>query len=336
MKLSTLNEVEFVSVSKYYDNHLAVDKINLIIPGNTYCCLLGPSGCGKTTSLRMLAGHERVSNGDILLDNQLVNSLPPSERGTAMMFQDYALFPHMSCLDNIAFSLKMRGINKPARYAKANELIDLVQMKEYGLRKPAQLSGGQQQRVALARALITDPKVLLLDEPLSALDPFLRIKMRSELKKIQRELGISFIHVTHAQDEAMALADQVVVMKEGKIEQIDNPKDLFNSPANEFVARFMGGQNIVHQETGIYAVRKDKIKLDHTNKKNNKGCKISGIINAIEFQGDQVHISLSIHGINEDFSIFLADNAFYNETIKLGDKVTAVWKASDQFQLTGY
>ncbi len=333
--MDSLSEIEFLSVSKYYDDHLAVDKINLKIPANTYCCLLGPSGCGKTTSLRMLAGHENVSTGEILLGNQLVNSLPPAERGTAMMFQDYALFPHMNCLDNIAFSLKVRGINKPERYAKANKLLDLVQMNEYGLRKPAQLSGGQQQRVALARALITDPKVLLLDEPLSALDPFLRIRMRAELKKIQRELGISFIHVTHAQDEAMALADQIVVMKEGKIEQIANPKDLFNCPANEFVARFMGGQNIIHLESGSYAIRKDKIRLDNKKHKNSKSHTTSGVINSIEFQGNQVHISLSIQGDNEDFSIFLADNVFYGETMKIGDKVTASWQDADQFQLTG-
>ena len=333
--MDSLSEIEFLSVSKYYDDHLAVDKINLKIPANTYCCLLGPSGCGKTTSLRMLAGHENVSTGEILLGNQLVNLLPPSERGTAMMFQDYALFPHMNCLDNIAFSLKVRGINKPERYAKANKLLDLVQMNEYGLRKPAQLSGGQQQRVALARALITDPKVLLLDEPLSALDPFLRIRMRAELKKIQRELGISFIHVTHAQDEAMALADQIVVMKEGKIEQIANPKDLFNCPANEFVARFMGGQNIIHLESGSYAIRKDKIRLDNKKHKNSKSHTTPGVINSIEFQGNQVHISLSIQGDTEDFSIFLADNVFYGETMKIGDKVTASWQDADQFQLTG-
>ena len=206
------SEIEFVSVSKYYGTQLAVDNINLKVPSNTYCCLLGPSGCGKTTSLRMIAGHETVTNGEICLGYKVINDLPPSKRGTAMMFQDYALFPHLSCLDNVAFSLKVKGIKKPVRYERANELLSLVQMSEFRGRKPDQLSGGQQQRVALARALITDPKVLLLDEPLSALDPFLRVRMRSELKKIQRELGISFIHVTHSQDEAMALADLIIVM----------------------------------------------------------------------------------------------------------------------------
>ena len=152
----------------------------------------------------MIAGHETVTEGEICLGYKVINGLPPSKRGTAMMFQDYALFPHLSCLDNVAFSLKVKGIKKSVRYERANELLSLVQMSEFLERKPDQLSGGQQQRVALARALITDPKVLLLDEPLSALDPFLRIRMRSELKKIQRELGISFIHVTHSQDEAMA------------------------------------------------------------------------------------------------------------------------------------
>ena len=167
----------------------------------------------------MIAGHEEASDGDVILGAENITDLPPAARGTAMMFQSYALFPHLDCVDNVAFSLKMRGVARDTRRAQAMELLKRVQMEPFAQRLPAQLSGGQQQRVALARALITDPQVLLLDEPLSALDPFLRIKMREELKALQTRLGISFIHVTHSQDEAMALADLVVVMNHGRIEQ---------------------------------------------------------------------------------------------------------------------
>ncbi|MBN8897618.1 MAG: ABC transporter ATP-binding protein, partial [Rhodospirillales bacterium] len=208
-------DVELVKVTKRYGTTVAVDAVSLRIPPATYCCLLGPSGCGKTSTLRMIAGHETVTEGDVLIRDANVTDLPPAKRGTAMMFQSYALFPHLTCLDNVAFSLKMRGVGKAERHAKAREYLALVHMADFAARLPAQLSGGQQQRVALARALITRPRVLLLDEPLSALDPFLRVKMREELKRLQRELGISFIHVTHGQEEAMALADLMVVMEAG-------------------------------------------------------------------------------------------------------------------------
>ena len=174
--------LELVKVTKRYGGTTAVDAIDLKVPAGTYCCLLGPSGCGKTSTLRMIAGHEAVSEGDIVLGPTNVTDLPPARRGTAMMFQSYALFPHLNCVDNVAFSLKMRGVDKTTRRTRAMELLDLVAMSSYAERLPAQLSGGQQQRVALARALITEPQILLLDEPLSALDPFLRIKMRAELR----------------------------------------------------------------------------------------------------------------------------------------------------------
>ena len=220
-------EIDIVSVSKVYGSTTAVHPISLKIPAGTYCCLLGPSGCGKTSTLRMIAGHESLSSGDIRLGNTVVTDLPPAKRGTAMMFQSYALFPHLDLVDNVAFSLKMKGVDKTERRAKALEMLKLMQMDAYATRRPAQLSGGQQQRVALARALITDPEALLLDEPLSALDPFLKIRMRAELKKLQTSLGISFVHVTHSQEEAMALADLIVVMNDGRIEQAAHPRTVF-------------------------------------------------------------------------------------------------------------
>src|SRR2546421_1424721 len=180
--------LELRGVSKHYGRVVAVDAVDLRIAGGTYCCLLGPSGCGKTSTLRMIAGHETVTSGDIVFDGEPITDRPPGRRGTAMMFQSYALFPHLSVLDNVAFALKMRGIARERRRARAAALLELMAMQAYADRFPAQLSGGQQQRVALARALITEPRILLLDEPLSALDPFLRVQMRVELKRLQREL----------------------------------------------------------------------------------------------------------------------------------------------------
>ncbi|WWE89881.1 ABC transporter ATP-binding protein [Bradyrhizobium ottawaense] len=257
--MATPAALELVAVTKRYDTTLAVDTVNLKIPAGTYCCLLGPSGCGKTSTLRMIAGHEAVSGGDIILGAQNVTDLPPAERGTAMMFQSYALFPHLSVIDNVAFALKMRGVDKPTRHKRAGELLELVAMSQYAGRLPAQLSGGQQQRVALARALITEPQILLLDEPLSALDPFLRVKMRGELKRLQRELGISFIQVTHGQEEAMALADHIVVMNHGRIEQQGTARDIFHHPRTEFVARFIGGHNVLSDAGNLIAVRADQL-----------------------------------------------------------------------------
>ncbi len=266
--MATKPDIELVAVTKRFGDAVAVDNVSLRIPAGSYCCLLGPSGCGKTTTLRMIAGHEEATDGDIILGNENITHLPPASRGTAMMFQSYALFPHLDCTDNVAFSLRMRGVDKDTRRARALDMLKRVQMEPFAGRLPAQLSGGQQQRVALARALITDPQVLLLDEPLSALDPFLRIRMREELKSLQTRLGISFIHVTHSQDEAMALADLVVVMNHGKIEQAATAREVFNKPASAFVARFIGGHNVLpaavaraRGEAAFVAIRADRMSV---------------------------------------------------------------------------
>ena len=234
-------DLEMVSVTKRYGTTVAVQSVSYKFKADSYTCLLGPSGCGKSSTLRMIAGHESVSEGSIVLSGRDISHLPPAQRGTAMMFQSYALFPHLSVLDNVAFSLKMKGDSKSDRHRSAGEILELVDLTELANRMPDQLSGGQQQRVALARALITRPQVLLLDEPLSALDPFLRIRMRGELRKLQKELGISFIHVTHGQDEALALADDIIVMNNAVIEQAGPARDVFNVPKTRFVAQFMGG-----------------------------------------------------------------------------------------------
>jgi putative spermidine/putrescine transport system ATP-binding protein len=323
--------VELINVSKRFASTLAVDAINLRISAGSYCCLLGPSGCGKTTTLRMIAGHEAATGGDILLGTQNVTDLPPASRGTAMMFQSYALFPHLTVIDNVAFALKMRGVEKIVRHAKARKLLELVDMTNYGERLPAQLSGGQQQRVALARALITEPQVLLLDEPLSALDPFLRVRMRAELKRLQRELGITFIHVTHGQDEAMALADMIVLMNDGKIAQAGTPRDVFNMPANEFVAKFIGGHNIVDRAGKRFAVRSDLMNLQ-AEKPSEKADAIAGIISEIEYQGTAFHITLQSKA-GDDVMVQMPEHKFDATPLKVGAEVYVLWEPTSAHAL---
>jgi putative spermidine/putrescine transport system ATP-binding protein len=313
-----------IGVSKRFASTIAVDAVNLKILAGSYCCLLGPSGCGKTTTLRMIAGHEMATSGDILLGSQNVTDLPPAARGTAMMFQSYALFPHLSVIDNVAFALKMRGVEKTTRHIKARKLLELVDMASYEERLPAQLSGGQQQRVALARALITEPQVLLLDEPLSALDPFLRIRMRAELKRLQRELGITFIHVTHGQDEAMALADMIVLMHDGKISQSGTPREVFNAPANEFVAKFIGGHNIVDRAGKKFAVRSDLMDLQ-VKKPAAKTASIAGKISEIEYQGTAFHVTMQNHA-GEDVMVQMPEHKFDATPLKVGAEVYAIWE----------
>ncbi len=242
------------SVMKKYGSTVALEGINLDVPAGSYCCLLGPSGCGKTSTLRIIAGHEEATSGDVMIGDRRVNDLSPAKRSTAMVFQNYALFPHKTVWQNVEFGLKMRGVNERERKPRVDEMLDILGLSKFASRKPSMLSGGQQQRVALARALATRPQVLLLDEPLSALDESLRVKTRGELRKLQRQFGMTFIQVTHAQDEAFSLADQIVVMDHGHIDQIGMPQEIFNAPASRFVARFMGDNNIfVGQVTSVAA-----------------------------------------------------------------------------------
>ena len=315
--------LELVWVTKIYGSVIAVDAIDLKIPAGSYCCLLGPSGCGKTSTLRMIAGHESVSSGDIIVGPRNVTDLPPSQRSTAMMFQSYALFPHLSVLDNVAFALKMRRVAKAERYVEAMKLLELVDMSAYAARLPAQLSGGQQQRVALARALITSPQILLLDEPLSALDPFLRLRMRTELKRLQRELGISFIHVTHSQDEAMALADIVVLMNAGKIEQLGSPREIFNHPQTEFAAKFIGGHAVITTGGRIYAVRNDRLTLKPPGAPPS-GPAISGTVREVEYQGAYLRVAIAAPD-GSDISAQLTEDQYDRTNYQPGDRVVATW-----------
>src|SRR3981081_1423048 len=238
--------IELAGIVKSYDGVTqVVAGANSKTPYGRCCCFPGPSGCGKTTILRMIAGHEDPTAGEIVIGGDDVVGLAPVERRTAMMFQSYALFPHLSVRDNIAFALRVRGQTRAERYKAVDRMLDKVRLTELGETLPANLSGGQQQRVALARAAITEPRVLLLDEPLSALDEQLRVQMRQELRRMQRELGITFVHVTHTQLEAIALADIVVVMEKGRIKQSGAARDVYAHPRDRYVAEFLGGQNVL-------------------------------------------------------------------------------------------
>ena len=325
--------IELIALTKRFaQGSAAVDNINLRIASGSYCCLLGPSGCGKSTTLRMVAGHETVTSGDILLDNRNITHLPAAARGTAMMFQSFALFPHLSALDNVAFSLKMKGVAKEERQKKAQDLLERVAMGHLALRKPGELSGGQQQRVALARALITQPKVLLLDEPLSALDPFLRIQMRAELRRWQKELGLTFIHVTHSQEEAMALADTMVVMNHGLIEQVGPPHEVYNAPASEFVARFMGGHNVIDTPFGTIAVRNDQMQIapaDPTAYVNGIGG-MGATVTDIEYQGTYVLLGLMANAMRgpTGVSVMLPEASFARRPYAPGEAVHVSWQSA--------
>ena len=327
-------DLELIQLTKRYGDTVAVDAIDLKIEAGSYCCLLGPSGCGKTSTLRMIAGHETASAGDIVFGPANITDLPPARRGTAMMFQSYALFPHLSCIDNVAFSLKMKGVEKGKRRARAVEMLDLVAMGKYGERLPAQLSGGQQQRVALARALITEPQIVLLDEPLSALDPFLRTKMRVELKALQRRLGIIFVHVTHSQDEAMALADLAVIMKGGRIEQAGSPRELFNAPKTAFVARFIGGHNVLEGSAGAFAVRADRLRLSRRASDMPPPGSTAGleaIVRSVEYQG--TFVQLTLDGAGSEITATLDEPTFDATPFQPGDPVAVSWNEADVHRL---
>jgi putative spermidine/putrescine transport system ATP-binding protein len=223
--------------------------------------MLGPSGSGKTTTLRLIAGFEMPDSGRVELGGVDVARRPPFERDVNTVFQDYALFPHMTVLDNVAYGLKIKGVGRSERRAKAGEALEMVRLPSVGKRKPSQLSGGQRQRVALARAIVNRPRVLLLDEPLGALDLKLREEMQSELKRIQREVGITFVYVTHDQDEALSMSDRLAVFNEGRIEQVGTPAEVYERPENEFVAGFVGVSNVVERDGRRFTIRPEKIRI---------------------------------------------------------------------------
>jgi putative spermidine/putrescine transport system ATP-binding protein len=254
-------DISVKGLTKRYGEVLAVDGIDLDIPAGEFFTMLGPSGSGKTTTLRMIAGFETPDSGTIELAGEDVSRLPPYDRPVNTVFQDYALFPHMTVLQNVEYGLMVKKVKKDERGRRAADALEMVRLGSYGDRKPSQLSGGQRQRVALARAIVNRPKVLLLDEPLGALDLKLRQEMQIELKSIQREVGITFVYVTHDQEEALTMSDRLAVFNQGRIEQIGPPAEVYEHPQSEFIAGFVGVSNVIERDGRRYTVRPEKITL---------------------------------------------------------------------------
>ena len=258
-------EVELKKVNKIYDGgNLVVADVNFTVRDKEFVVLVGPSGCGKTTTLRMIAGLEEITSGEILIDGGLVNSLPPKDRDIAMVFQNYALYPHMTVFENMAFGLKLKKVDKNEIEKRVKEAAKILDLEEYLDRKPKALSGGQRQRVAVGRAIVRKPKVFLFDEPLSNLDAKLRVQMRTEISKLHKQLGATMIYVTHDQTEAMTMGDRIVVMKDGIINQVDTPMNLYNNPVNKFVAGFIGSPSMNFIEGKI--IEQNGIKFCSENK----------------------------------------------------------------------
>jgi putative spermidine/putrescine transport system ATP-binding protein len=254
-------DVALSGIRKTYGDVVAVDSIDLEIARGEFFTMLGPSGSGKTTTLRIIAGFERPDSGRVELNGVDVTQRPPYDRDVNTVFQDYALFPHMTVSANVEYGLRVKGVKRSERKSRAQEALALVRLDGFGERKPVQLSGGQRQRVALARAIVNHPEVLLLDEPLGALDLKLRQEMQTELKRIQREVGITFVYVTHDQEEALTMSDRIAVFSQGRIDQIGPPAEVYERPANEFVAAFVGISNLLERDGRRFTIRPEKIRL---------------------------------------------------------------------------
>ena len=321
--------IELDNLTKEYNGQVVLKGIHLDINEKEFVTLLGPSGCGKTTTLRIMGGFEEANGGTVLFDGQDISKLPPYKRELNTVFQKYALFPHMDVFDNIAFGLKIKKMDKDTIEYKVNRILELVGLSGFGSRNINQLSGGQQQRVAIARALVNEPKVLLLDEPLGALDLKLRKTMQIELKNIQQEVGITFVYVTHDQEEALTMSDTIVVMNEGQIQQIGTPTDIYNEPENRFVAQFIGESNIIE---GVfvqdYLVEFDGQKFECVDKEVDivlrpedldivevdKG-KIEGVVTSIVFKG--VHYEIMVETKNRDYKVHTTDISEVGKKVNL-------------------
>ncbi|MDU4251348.1 ABC transporter ATP-binding protein [Pseudomonas sp.] len=324
--------VQFTDVSRHYGEVRAVDAVSIEIRDGEFFSMLGPSGSGKTTCLRLIAGFEQPTSGSIRIHGAEAAGLPPYERDVNTVFQDYALFPHMNVLDNVAYGLKVKGMAKAERYHRAEEALGMVALAGYGKRKPAQLSGGQRQRVALARALVNRPRVLLLDEPLGALDLKLREQMQVELKKLQRQLGITFIFVTHDQSEALSMSDRVAVFNKGRIEQVDTPGNLYRRPATRFVAEFVGTANVLRGdlaqrllgESRPYSLRPEHVRFGHAGEGE---LEVSGTLFDVQYMGASSRYEIELeNGVR--LVAALPNGEREEQRPKPGDAVTTCWSRS--------
>ena len=289
--------VEFQNVFRHFGSVKAVDGVSLKIEEGTFFAMLGPSGSGKTTCLRLISGFDRPTEGHIQIFGETAEGIPPNRRSVNTVFQDYALFPHLNVRDNVAYGLMVKGEAKPGRLQKADEMLSLVKLDDFGDRKPAQLSGGQRQRVALARALVNRPRVLLLDEPLGALDLKLREQMQDELKTLQQTLGITFVFVTHDQGEALSMADSLAVFNEGKIVQVGTPQEVYQSPSTRFVADFVGSSNVLPPELSAQlggAQKWSSLRPEAISISEETSAKVSGTVKGIRYLGSTNRVTFAI------------------------------------------
>ena len=348
--------VKFAKVDKSYDGKVLVVKdLNLDISEGEFITMLGPSGSGKTTCLMMLAGFETPTNGEIYLDGNAISNIPPHKRGIGMVFQNYALFPHMTVYENLAFPLKVRKIPKDEIDKKVDKALSMVSLGGYEARMPGQLSGGQQQRVAVARALVFDPAVVLMDEPLGALDKNLRESMQYEIKHIHESIGVTVVYVTHDQSEALTMSNRIAVFNDGKVQQLSSPDELYEAPVNSFVAKFIGENNTFGGEVLDISKEKCKIKLDNGGEifanpisVKSKGDKTTvslrperalinpdgkmdnnhkGKIEEVIYHGDHTRVRLNLLGNNE--FILKVPNSSANLDIKLGNEINIGWNSAD-------
>jgi spermidine/putrescine transport system ATP-binding protein len=311
--------LELRELVKEFPNHRAVNGISLEVPRGGFYSLLGPSGCGKTTTLRLIAGFETPTSGDVLLNGVVVNEQKPYQRNVSTVFQNYALFPHLTAAENIAFGLKRKNQTGIAR--RVQEALELVRLAGKESRYPAQLSGGERQRVALARSLVLQPEVLLLDEPLAALDPKLRKQMRLELKEMQRRVGITFLLVTHDQEEALSMSDQLAVMNAGAIEQVGTPQDVYLRPSTRFVAGFLGAVNWID---GV-GLRPEVTRLSRTRPSNGGRCRPATVTGSV-FLGNCVHVLARLETGEETVAEIPRSNGAYNS----GEAIHVCWNPSDE------
>ncbi len=322
-------EVRFDRVSCHFGDVKAVDDVSFEIAEGEFFAMLGPSGSGKTTCLRMIAGFQYPTQGKIFIHGEDDSSLPPFERNVNTVFQDYALFPHMSVLDNVAYGLMVKKVAKRERHMKADEMLELVKLSGYGNRRPSELSGGQRQRVALARALINRPRVLLLDEPLGALDQKLREQMQVELKALQRQVGITFVFVTHDQQEALSMSDRMAVFNEGRVEQIGSPREIYDRPGNAFVAEFVGTSNVLDAAaaeciTGIakpLSLRPEKISILVSDQSADG---MAGVIADIHYMGAHTRYIVDV-GDENPVRIAVQRQNVSGDDLTPGARVTLSW-----------